>query len=175
MTVPVSVRLPIRERLWAIADDLSWESLPVLSKTTYYEGWARDPDIGGVLERYMDRRRVRIYLKDTIMKTYGQTRLANASRPFRVLDIDSSVCVAEVYEKPHGRRLIDGRVVCWGRADDWKSILMAIHERTFAISYRPFAVVLMSATGKFHQDSNRAVVEDAANKLGVGRLVWLDV
>ena len=175
MTVPGGVRLPIRTRLWAIADDIAWESLPVLSKTTYYEAWTRDPDIGGVLERYMDRRRVRVYLKDTIMKNYGQSRLADPSRPLRVLDLGADANVAQIYEKPHGRRLVDGRVICWGRADDWKDVLMAMHERSFPDSHEPFGVVLMSATGKFHQQDTRFVVEDAANKLGIGRLVWLDV
>ena len=109
------------------------------------------------------------------MKTYGQSRLSDASRPFLVLDIDVTTHIAEVFDKPHGRRLSDGRVICWGRAEDWKNILMAIHERSFRYSYKPFGVILMYAEGKYHQQGNRVVVEDAANKLGIGRLVWLDV
>ena len=175
MTVPGGVRVPIRKRLWAIADDIAWQSLPVPSKTTYYESWTRDPEIGGVLERYMDRRRVRVYLKDTIMKNYGQSRLADPSRPCRVLDLGTDVHMVETYEKPHGRRLADGRVICWGRADDWKNVLMAIHERSFPGSRDPFGVVFMSATGKYHQEDTRAIVADAASKLGIERVVWLDV
>ena len=109
------------------------------------------------------------------MKAYGQSRLADESRPFRVLDIGTNAQVIETYEKPHGRRLADGRVVCWGRADDWKNVLMAVHERSFPGFRKPFAVVLMLAMGKFNQEDSRAVVVDAANKLGVERLVWLDV
>ena len=175
MTVPSAVRIPIQRRLWEVADAVAWESLPVASKTQYYEGWARDPNVGGVLERHMDRRRVRVYLKDTIMKTYGQSRLSDASRPFCGLDIDVNTHVAEVFERPHGRRLSDGRVICWGRAEDWKGVLMAIHERSFRHPYKPFGVILMCAKGKYQQQGNRAIVEDAANKLGIGRLVWLDV
>lgn len=52
---------------------------------------------------------------------------------------------------------------------------MAMHERSFADSHKPFAVVLKSATGKFHQEDDRAIVEDAAKELGVARPVWLDL
>jgi hypothetical protein len=43
--------------------------------------------------------------------------------------IDREAEIAEVWERPHGRRLKDGRVVVWGSADDWKLILTAVHER----------------------------------------------
>ena len=174
MRLPDAVRLSIRKRLWAIAEEISWERLSVSEKTLCYEGWARDPDIGGVLERYMDLRRVHVYLKDTIMKEYGRSRLADASTAFRVLGVSADVAVIETYQKPHGRTLADGRVICWGRAEDWKGILMAVHERAFVDSRDPHAAVLMSSIGKFHNEEDRAVVVNAANKLDITKLIWLD-
>jgi hypothetical protein len=127
------------------------------------------------LARYIDRGQVRVYLKDTLLKDYGRERLADESRPFRVLDIAATTEVAEAYIKPHGRRLRDGRVISWGRADDWKSVLMAVHERAYAREdSRPFAAVLVQSGGRFHEPHVRAPIEDAASKLGIERLVWLD-
>jgi hypothetical protein len=83
--------------------------------------------------------------------------------------------VVETYEKPHGQRLADGRVICWGRVDAWKTILLALHERTFSHrGTRPFGAVLSQASGRFNEPHTRALVEDAAGKLGVERVVWLD-
>ena len=174
MIVPAHIRSSVRERLWAIADHISWESLPARSKTAYYEGWARDPQIGGILEHYMDRHRVRVYLKDTIMKDHGHSLMADESRVFRVLNIDNNAPIAETYVKPHGRMLSDGKIICWGRADDWKNVLMAVHERSTEHSGKPFAAVLAFALGKFHQEHVRAMVTDAARKLGIERVIWLD-
>ena len=66
-------------------------------------------------------------------------------------------------------------MICWGPADGWKTILMALHERTFDNSgSRPHAAVFVYSLGKFHELRARALVEDAANKLGVEKVVWLD-
>ena len=175
MSVPSGVRLTIRQRLWAIANGISWQSLPANVKTAYYEGWVRDVDVGGTLVRYMEPGRIRVYLKDTIMRDYGQSRLADHSRVFRVLRIPKDAAVGQTYVKPHGRRLADGRVICWGRADDWKNVLMAVHERSSEGDYNPFAAALAFSMGKYYQAEVRAMVFDAATKLGIEKLVWLDV
>ncbi len=81
----------------------------------------------------------------------------------------------EVYEKPHGQRLADGRVICWGKAEDWKAILMALHERTYSRrGIKPFGVVLSQASGRFQDSHTRSLVEDAARKIGIEKVVWLD-
>lgn len=176
MTIPAHVRTEVRKRLWDIADDLGWASLPASTKARYYEHWTRDPSIGGILSRYIDRGQVRVYLKDTLLKGYARSRLADASRPFRILDIPDTARIVEEYIKPHGRRLDDGRIVCWGRADDWKLVLMAVYERAYsAKGARPFGVVLMMPVGRLYEVQVREMVEDAAGKLGIERLVWLDV
>ena len=174
MTVPRVVRDSVRQHLWEIADRNSWETLPIPSKSTYYESWAKDPRIGGLLERFIDRRRVRTYLKDTIMKAYGRARMADDSLPLRVLNIGREITVEEAFDKPHGRRLSDGRIICWGRADEWKNILMAVHERSHLTSGCPYAAVLIGATGRFQQVDVRSTIEDAADKLGIRQLVWLE-
>ena len=65
-------------------------------------------------------------------------------------------------------------MIAWGQAWDWKAILMALHVRTFeAPGSHPCAAIPNSATGKFQDDSVWAIVKDAADKLGVKKVVWL--
>ncbi|MCB9779719.1 MAG: hypothetical protein H6742_14235 [Alphaproteobacteria bacterium] len=178
MRIPEDVRSGLRTRLWALADDLDWSSLSWAEKSTHYEAWTKDPSVGGQLAHYMDQRQIRVYVKDTIMKGYGRSRLANPERVMRVLGLNGGsggplFGVAQEYQRPHGRRLADGRVIAWGKAKDWKGILMTLHERAFESKGTPHAAVLMSAVGRFQEDDVRALVQDAATKLGVVRLVWL--
>jgi hypothetical protein len=172
VTVPETVRSGLRERLWAEADRLDWMHLRLPDKTVQYQAWTRDPQIGGTLERYMDQRRIRTYLKDTIMKGYARSRLADQVRPLRVLGLDG-VRIEARYERPHGCRLADGRVVAWGRAPDWKGILMSVHERAYEDGSHPYGAVLMDAGGRYAEDSTRALVSAAADGLKIPKLVWL--
>ena len=176
MTVPDAVRERLKALVWSRADAIGWMDLSPTDKTTYYENWTNDPDIGGVLTRCIDKAQVRVYLKDSLLKDYVRLHLADWDRPFRVLRISQKAKTAESYVKPHGRRLSDGRVVCWGRADDWKAVLMALHERTYGREgQRPFAAVFLKAVGRFGESKVRAMIETAAKKLGVRRVVWLEV
>jgi hypothetical protein len=174
VTVPDDVREALRQHLWAKAEELGWSDLPAIAKTRHYEQWTRDPTVGGVLARYMDPPRVRVYLKDAIFKPYSRARLGDWARCARVLGVDS-ITSDESFIKPHGRRLSDGRVICWGPASSWKIVLMALHERTFhRPPSRPFAAVLVRAIGRYREDNARQLVEDAATKLTVERVVWLE-
>lgn len=175
MSVPDKVREDLRSRLWELADRIGWTNLSPTTKSTYYDNWLNDPKIGILLSRYIDRGNVRVYLKDSILKDYSSARMADASRPFEALRIARTVGVVETYTKPHGRRLADGRVICWGRADDWKTVLMALHERAYPDDvWRPFAAVLTQAVGRYHEPQVRSMVNDAATKLGVKKVIWLD-
>jgi len=172
--IPGPIRKGLRQKLWAIADSIDWPRLNWYEKTARYEAWTRAPEVGGLLAHYMDQRQIRVYIKDTIMKGYVRSRQASTDPPFSALGIDRAAEVAEAWERPHGRRLKDGRVIVWGNADDWKLVLTAVHERSWGVrGTRPFAAVLMLPTGKFAEPSVRAMVQDAADKLQIERLVWL--
>jgi hypothetical protein len=173
MSLPDNIRDRLREHLWQAADQIDWLALGPSEKSQYYENWAKDPKIGVVLSRYMDVRQVRVYIKDTLLKSYHRARQADSTKPLRMLRLPADVAVSRVFIKPHGRQLADGRIICWGRASDWKVILMAVHERSFATKgARPYAVVLTQSTGRFADQGVRAVVADAAKKLGIEKLLW---
>jgi hypothetical protein len=172
--IPDPIRKGLREKLWRLADDLDWPRRDWYEKSAQYEAWTRAPDVGGLLSHYMDHRKIRVYIKDTIMKGYVRSRQASPTRPFSALGIDESAEVSEAYERPHGRRLRDGRVVVWGSAEEWKLVLTAVHERSWGVpGVNPFAAVLMWSAGRFDEPRVRAMVEDAADKLKIERLVWL--
>jgi hypothetical protein len=175
MSVPDQIREDLRTRLWRTADEIAWMNLSQSEKAKLYEDWTRDPKVGGVLARYIDKGHVRVYLKDTLLKDYAQTRLADTHRPFRVLDIPDTAAVAKSHVKPHGRTLADGRVICWGRAEDWKLVLMAVYERAYlGRKLKPFAAVLLQANGRYQAKDVREMVEAASRKLGIEQIVWLD-
>jgi len=168
------VREELQIKLYAIADSIGWANLSAVAKAKHYEDWTRNADIGGVLARYMDKGKVRVYLKDTLLKDYTRKTLSDDSRPLRVLGITDSPAVNERFIKPHGLRLVDGRVVAWGRADDWKLILMAIYERTRAQpGSSAFGAVLLNSTGRFDEPTIRSMIDEAGKRLGIQQVVWL--
>lgn len=174
MKVPDQIRLELRQRLWAEADAVGWTNLSPGQKSQHYENWTRQHEVGGLLSRFMDRGKVRVYIKDTLLKDYSARCLADDSRPLRVLGLES--CRVEAsYVKPHGRKLSDGRIVCWGRAEDWKIVLMALHERAYAdSSHEPYAAVLLAADARYGDHAVRQMIQAAAHLLGIKKVVWLD-
>lgn len=174
MTLPSRVREEIRSRLWPIADAIGWAYLSPSAKAKYYENWTRDAEIGGVLTRYMDKGKIRVYLKDTVLKDYTRRSLADDSRPLRVLGLTHAT-IAERFIKPHGLILEDGRLIAWGKAEDWKLIFLVMFERAWSKgNCGLFGAVLFHATGRFDEPSVRTMIETAASKLGVEHVVWLN-
>lgn len=75
MAVAKDVRDNIRKKIWDTADELGWPGLSDIDRATWYENWSKDKDIGGVLAHFMDARKVRVYIKDSLLKPYMRTRL----------------------------------------------------------------------------------------------------
>lgn len=175
MMIPEAIRDGLREKLWETADNLGWATLTDSERSQYYEKWTKDPAIGGQLAHFMDPRKVRVYIKDSLIKPYERARLlASEAEIWRALEIASPTTAAETFIKPHGCRLEDGRVICWGKSRDWKLILMAVFERGRSRHEgRPFGAVLLE-TGRTPDEGARNLVRDAATRLGIEKLAWLD-
>lgn len=170
-----AIRERLRERLWDIAEEIGWSSLSDAEKSDYYERWTRDPQIGGQLAHLMDARKVRVYIKDSLVKPYERARLsANEEQVWRMLGVSEPIEILARFVKPHGRRLADGRVISWGNSRDWKLVLMAEFERAWtskgAIAYG----VVLFETGKTATEAARRPVREAAARLGVERVEWAD-
>ena len=171
--LPPPVKRQVQERLWQKADELDWASMTVIERTKQYGLWVSDPEVGGVLAGYLDARRVRTYMKDTLMKPYARARMSDVTRALGALGITELPVVEERYERPHGVRLSDG-IISWGKADDWKLVLLAAHERAFTRGALIRGIVLLPPLGRFLTAPSRAVIVDACEKLGVRQLAWFD-
>jgi hypothetical protein len=172
--LPTAVKREVQTKLWNRAEAMGWESMTVIQRAKQYALWVSDPEIGAVLAGYMDARRVHPYLKDTLMKPYARANLSDAGRALTALGLAGAEVVLEKYERPHGVRLQNEGVVCWGKADDWKLVLMAAHERAFVRHASIAGVVLLPPLSRFTQQPAREVVEDAGDKLGIARVAWHD-
>lgn len=81
MSTPDSRRVPrdqvgsIVKALYAAADRLDWEHLPLNARTAQYDDWVGEPEIGGVLAKYMSTENARSWIKDGPMKEYARARL----------------------------------------------------------------------------------------------------
>jgi hypothetical protein len=174
MKIPEQLFANIRDRLWTQGDQKGWLSLSDTQKSALYEQWIADEEVGGVLSRFLDKANIRVYLKDTVMKPYVRERTKEAKPILRAVGLTGDEVVAEDYIKPHGRLLFDRRVVCWGLAKDWKSVLLAAYERAYRNLGKPYAAVLLRSVGKMAQPSEQRMVEDLASRLGIEKVVWFD-
>jgi hypothetical protein len=175
MRIPDDVRDRLRDEIWSRADKLGWSALNDAERARRYEQWSRDPDIGGTLAHYMDARKVRVYIKDSLLKPYERARLSGTEQEILGrLGIPGESKVADRYIKPHGIAFADGRIVSWGNSRDWKLVLMAMFERAAS---RPgssaFGAVLVE-NGKTSDPAIRDMVRDAAGRLGIERMEWID-
>jgi hypothetical protein len=173
--MPEEIRDGLRDKLWSAADDLGWASLNDSERSRYYEKWTKGPAIGGQIAHFMDPRKVRVYIKDSLIKPYERARLlASEAEIWRALDMPSPTAVSATFIKPHGCQLEDGSVICWGKSRDWKLVLMAVFQRGRSRhECRSFGAVLLE-TGKTRNEGTRNLVRDAATRLGIEKLAWLD-
>lgn len=175
MRIPDEVRDRLRDLIWSRADKLGWSSLNDVERSRRYEQWTRDPQIGGTLAHYMDARKVRVYIKDSLLKPYERARLSGTEQQILGrLGIPADGEVALRYIKPHGIAFADGKIVSWGNSRDWKLVLMAMFERTaLRPGSSPYGTVLLE-NGKTRDAASRKLVRDAASRLGIERMEWLD-
>ena len=175
MRIPADIKENIRKALWEAAANLDWSGLTDMEKSKYYELWTRNPAIGGQLAHFMDPRQVRVYIKDSLLKSYVRARLSdNEPRVWVALGRPAPTQYARQFIKPHGKRLLDGAVVCWGNSRDWKLILMAVFERSRVTPHSKPEAAALFEVGHTATDGQRGLVREAARRLGIEKLVWLD-
>jgi hypothetical protein len=172
MSVPEAIRAEVKTKLVAIADSMDWMRLPPASRTRYYDNWTKDPEIGGRLQRYLEPSQVRVYIKDALMKEHARERRGDAREI--LLKAGITARPIESHSRPHGCVLRGGRLVVWGRANNWKQLMLTAHERTFGRPHlSPFCVILTQAARHFGTKQERAPVEAAARLLRIQKVTWL--
>lgn len=174
-TIPENIRTTIRARVWAKADELDWWHLSPQERAAWYEIWSKDREIAGELSLFMDSRRIRVYIKDSILKPYlllkGRKDWPNVAA---ALHLPSDASTRRTFSKPHGVALADGRVISWGSSRDWKLILLSVFERTrLSPGLEPFGAVLVDGS-KTADELTRRLAEDLSARLDITKLVWID-
>jgi len=176
MAVPKDIRDSIKKKIWDKADELGWAGLSDLDRANWYENWSKDKEIGEVLAHFMDPRRVRVYIKDSLLKPYLRSRLEDGAANVLLAAglAQDGPPIRSTFEKPHGRLLFDGKIVCWGHSKDWKSILVSVFERAYRLeSAIPYAAVLIE-TGRTTNSGVREMISEIGLRLGLDRVVWLE-
>jgi hypothetical protein len=175
MAVPKEIRDRIRQKIWEKADELDWSKMADLDRAAWYENWSKEKEVGGALAHFMDPRKVRVYIKDSLLKPYLRGRLEDgADKALLAVGLAKETSIIRSYDKPHGRLLLDGKVVCWGNSRDWKSIVISVFERAYRLeSGTPYAAVLIE-TGKTTNDGVRGMIKDVGTKLQLSHVVWIE-
>lgn len=175
MIIPDEIRRQIRDLVWQIADEIGWSELSDTDRAQHYELWTRDQRIGGRLAHFMDARKVRVYIKDSLLKPYERQRLSKVEQQvLGRLNIGTYQVAVDRFIKPHAILLEGGELICWGKSRDWKSILMASFERAALDERVRSTAVMLLESGKTLEDRARQLVKSAANHLKIDRLEWMD-
>jgi hypothetical protein len=74
MNIGPEVESSIVEKLFADALILGWDDLSPRKRSTHYEEWVSDPQVGGILRRYMSESQARSWIKDGPMKEWARAR-----------------------------------------------------------------------------------------------------
>jgi hypothetical protein len=174
-SVPDGLRQQLRDRLWRLADELGWRHLPAAEKSRWYGIWAESDEIGKKLHGFIDPLKTRVYIKDTLLKDYQRSAISDPRTPLLYLGFDpGEVVVVRTFEKPYGLQVGQNLLVAWGKAADWKAVLMAVHERAFVAKGIPYGAVMLEAGARFQSEQERAVVKSASDLLGIRHLAWVD-
>lgn len=174
MKLPANIRDDVRLRLWTAADQIGWSDLGDIERARYYEQWTRDSEIGAKLGHFMDPRKVRVYIKDSLLKPYERDRLlANEGAVLKRTTVESGCQVAQRYIKPHGVRMADGRIICWGKSRDWKLVVMAAFERAQLLSNCSSHAVVLIESGNTVDEGAKTLVRDASKRLGIKMIDWM--
>lgn len=169
------LREALRKELFRQCDEMDWANMSALAKSRQYTQWVESPDVGKRLEPFLEGKGgIRVYIKDTLLKSYHRSKQSSARIPLLHLGLDPATTHLRAFEKPHGLLLTGNRVVCWGRAADWKAILMATYERAYGANATPYGVALLDGGSKFQTEDDRRIVEEGARRLRIYQLKWVD-
>lgn len=140
--LPAAVRAQVVRAIYADADRLGWQTLPLADRTAAFNRWIEDERVGGPLTRFMTPEQARSWIKDGPMKEYGRA-LRGAGR-FAEYGRQGGTGPADVVRQALGpaATVVDGSVgskplhclgevngtttfVAWGDNRNFKNLLWA--------------------------------------------------
>ncbi|GAA4612267.1 hypothetical protein GCM10023108_07990 [Saccharopolyspora hordei] len=144
-SIPTTVRNEVISEVYRRADDLDWPALTDQERSSLYDAWVKDPDIGGKLVGHIPASRMRVWLKDGPLKEFTRARwglgpLAHlVSRRYpgpqelvqRILGTDWSVLNASIKIKPNrctASNFTKRTTFLWGLSSSFDSMVTcALH------------------------------------------------
>lgn len=140
--LPPAVREQVVRAIYADADRLGWQTLPLTDRTATFNRWIEDKQVGGPLTRFMTPEQARSWIKDGPIKEYGRAlrgagRFAEFGRLGGTGPVDvirhalgptATVLDGSFGSKPlHCLGEVDGTAtyVAWGDNRNFKNLLWA--------------------------------------------------
>ncbi len=157
--LPASVRADVVRAIYAEADRLGWQTLPLADRTAAFNRWIDDERVGGHLTRFMTPEQARSWIKDGPMKEYGRAlrgagRFAEFGRQGgtgpadvarHVLGEHAALVAGTVGSKPlHCVAELDDRTcfIAWGDDRNFKNLLWAALRASVVDGHEGHIVVL---------------------------------
>jgi len=140
--LPAQQLAAVVRALYADAEQLDWEHLPLAEHTRQYGRWVTDSRVGAALSRYMTTEQARSWIKDGPMKEFararrGAGRYAQYGAPggtgpadvlLHALGHDWEIVEGSVGVKPFHCEAVSGTdvaFVAWGAAGNFRHLLWA--------------------------------------------------
>ncbi len=167
------IKAAVAQRVYALADALDWMHLNIEQHKQYYEAWTIDPQIGEILSQVMPPGRVRVYIKDTLMKTYMENHRPVLKSLLTSMSISYNKVTKE-FEKPQAL-LCDGtRMYTLTKAREWKTTLMTAFERGCEVRKLEKNTVFITeyTAGRFVDKEYQDLINAAADRLSIA-VHWL--
>lgn len=173
LDLPHDPKTLIIKRVHELADKADWIHLTIPERTALYTQWVKDPAIGGELAKLEGAERVRVYLKDTVMKRYMKAKRPELTVLLKQMSFRYKRVIKE-YEKPSAL-LCDGtRLYTLSVAKEWRIALLSAFERANHMSQLQENLVFFTdhAVDRYTDASYKALIENAAERLDV-KVHWI--
>lgn len=164
----------VTERVHEIADKADWQHLTIPQRKKFYEEWTEDPQIGGLLSRVMEPHRIRVYLKDTVMKNYSRKQKPNLQNLLEGMSLEF-LEINKQFIKPEALLLDQTKLYTLTIAKEWKGAIMSAFERGYEIGSLEINTVFITdhTNGRFVDKYYRDLIDCAARKLGI-QVHWVN-
>lgn len=86
MRIPKEISDPVKELVFAEADNVGYLSLSRPDSGAFMERLVANPNIGGIVAKYGPKEKVRTYIKDSILNRYSKD-IASKARPRNLVPI----------------------------------------------------------------------------------------
>lgn len=163
----------VTNRLYKLADEADWVHLNINERKALYEQWTEDSEIGGSLRKIMEPNRVRVYIKDSILRSYTRNKRPSLNGLLKSMSIECGDITKE-YIKPQAILCGSTDLYTLAVAKEWKMALMSAFEREAEIGNlkRNRVFFIEHTSRRFVDTSYRNLIEGAAKRLGI-EVQWI--